>query len=543
MIRTMSLRLLFTHLLATACLLFLVSSCGKKPPASAPETSAERILVKGNATEPESLDPHLVRGQVEWTIVGGLFEGLVTPDPITLEPRPGVAERWEVSADATTFTFYLRPNANWSDGTRVTAQDFVFSAWRMLSPRLGSAQPEDSLFFLRGARDFQRGTTSDFATVGIQATDTQTVILQTARPTPFLLSALYQFYPVKKDVLMRHGATDDRGNPWAEAGKLVGNGAFWLGEWAHGQRIILRKRADYWDAANVGLDGVEFRPIESAQQEENAFRTGQLHVTFTVPFSKLETYQQLENTPLRQIEDRGVYFYTLNVGKPPLNDKRVRQALSLAIDREQLTRVMLRGAGTAAHHFTPPQLGGYTASPTLTYDPARAKALLAEAGFPAGKGLPPVELLFDSREYHRIIAEVVQQMWRQNLGVQTVLRNHETQVVIASKNQMDFDVARGWWNAVTFQDPYYFLGAWKSGALYNEARWSNNDYDAAIEETWTNDSEARLAAFRRAEAIFLEELPAIPIFFSRPAILVSPRVKGLPLAPFGDRRLKAMRLE
>ncbi|WP_404425315.1 peptide ABC transporter substrate-binding protein [Nibricoccus sp. IMCC34717] len=539
----MPLHPLFPRLLAAACLALLVSSCGKKSEPESPAGPTQRILVKGNATEPESLDPHLVRGQVEWTIVGGLFEGLVTPDPMTLEPRPGVAERWEVSPDATTFTFHLRSNANWSDGTRVTAQDFVFSAWRMLSPKLGSAQPEDSLFFLRGGRAFQKGETADFATVGIQALDTQTLVLQTARPTPFLLSALYQFYPVKKDALTRHGAPDDRTNPWAQPGKLVGNGAFWLEEWAHGQRIILRKRADYWDAANVALDGVEFRPIENAQQEENAFRTGQLHVTFTVPFSKLETYQQMQNTPLRQVDDRGVYFYTVNVGKAPFNDKRVRQALSLAIDREQLTRVMLRGAGTPALHFTPPQLGGYTASPALAYDPARAKALLAEAGFPGGKGLPPIEILFDSREYHRIIAEVVQQMWRQNLGVQAVLRNHETQVVITSKNQMDFDVARGWWNAVTFQDPYYFLGAWKTGALYNEARWSNAEFDAAIEATWTGDAEARLAAFRRAEAVFLEELPAIPIFFSRPAILVSPRVKGLPLAPFGDRRLKSMRLE
>lgn len=517
----------------------LFAGCGQRETA-VQIGNRESILYRGNATEPESLDPHLVRGQVEWTIVGGLFEGLIVPDAATLEARPGMAESWTISPDGLTYTFTLREGATWSDGVPVVADDFFYAAKRMLSPRLASAHPENNLFFVKGARDYQNGKTTDFATVGVAAPDSRTVVFELERPTPFFMSALYLFFPTRQSVVEAHGAMDDRANGWTRPGKLIANGPFALKEWTYGRRIVLVKNARYWDAANVGLEQIHFLPIENAQVEEASFRTGQLHLTATVPFSRIDSYLAQADTPLRQVDDRGVYFYTLNVTKAPMNDKRVRQALSLAVDREQLARAVLRGGRQPATSFTPPGMGGYTARARTAFDPERARALLAEAGYPGGAGLPVIEVLFDSREYHRVIAEAVQQMWRQHLGVQVTLRNEETQVLIATKNRKDFHLARGSWNATTYQDPFYFLGAWQTGALYNEAGWSNTEFDACIEATWTADAAARDAAFQRAEEIFLDEVPAIPLFYSTQLYLASPHVKGLLSKPFADRRLKLL---
>ena len=532
---------IFRSLLASV-LLIGVTACGKRETPGAAGIR-DKILYRGNATEPESLDPYIVRGQVEWTIVGGLFEGLVTPDAATLEPRPGVAERWDISPDGLTYTFHLRSGSIWSNGSPVTAQDFYYGAKRMLAPRLGSAHAENTLLFVKGARDYQSGQSTDFGSVGVEAPDERTVIFRLERPTPFFLSALYLFFPTQKDAVEKHGAMDDRRNPWTKPGNLVGNGPFSLKEWSYGQRIVLIKNERYWDTANVGLNAIHFLPIENAQVEETAFRTGQLHLTSTVPFSRIETYLAQPDSPLRQVDDRGVYFYTVNVNKAPTNNKLVRQALSLAVDREQLARAVLRGGRQPATSFTPPSMGGYSAKARTAFDPERARALLAEAGYPEGRGMPAIEVLMDSREYHRVIAEAVQQMWKQHLGVQVTLRNEETQVLIASKNKMDFNLARGSWNATTYQDPFYFLGAWQTGALYNEAKWSNEEFDRCIAATWTADLGAREAAFQRAEEILLDEVPAIPLFYSTQLYLASPHVKGLLVKPFADRRLKLLNLE
>jgi len=501
------------------------------------------ILYRGNASEPESLDPYLVRGAVEWTIVGGLFEALVSPDMATLEPRPGVAERWEVSADGLRYTFHLRGNAKWSDGSPVTARDFEYGARRLLAPRLGAAHAENNLFFVRGARDYQAGRTRDFATVGVHAIDERTLEFTLARPTPFFLSALSLFFPVPQATVEKFAAMDERVNNWIRPGNLVGNGPFRLKLWRQNQGVVLERNPNYWDAAKVRLNEVHFRPIENAPAEENAFRTGQLHLTSSVPLSKIEGYQREQPDALKVVDDRGVYFYSLNVSKPPLNDRRVRQALALAVDRDRLTRQVIKGGKTPAWNFTPPGTGGYTAQGRLGFDPERARALLKEAGFEGGKNFPAIDLLVDAREHHRIIAEAVQQMWRQQLGITVTLRNEETQVLNASKRQMNFLMVRGSWNATTYQDPFYFLGAWRTGALYNEAGWSNPEFDRMIEATWTVDATAREKAFQRAEEIFLEDVPAIPLFFSTQTILMSPSVKGWQPKPFADRRLKELWLE
>lgn len=526
----------------TIILLVVATSCSRR---ESPVESGlrEGILYRGNTSEPESLDPHLVRGAVEWTLVGSLFEGLVTADQATLEPRPGVAERWEISADGLTYTFHLRAGLAWSDGQPLTAGDFVYSARRMLAPRLASSHPENNLFFVRNARDYQAGRLTDFSAVGLTAPDDRTVVFTLARPAPFFLSALYLFFPVPQQVVEKFAPLDQRNNDWTRPGNIVSNGPFQLKNWRANQEVVLERNPRYWDAAAVRLKEVHFQPIESPAVEENAFRNGLLHMTSFVPLQKIEVYAREKPDLLKTVDDRGVYFYSINVAKPPLNDRRVRQAMSLAIDREALTRRVMKGGTRPAWHFTPGGMGGYSAPDLLRFDPAEARRLLAEAGYPDGKGFPVVELLIDARELHRVVAEAVQQMWRTHLGISITLRNEESQVLNASKRSMDFQMVRGSWNATTYQDPIYFLGAWQTTGLYNEAKWSHPGFDAEIESTWTEDRAARLAAFGRAEGIFLEELPAIPLFFTTQVILVNPMVKGWVPQPFADRRLKHIYLE
>jgi len=526
----------------TLLLLVAIVGCGRREPP-VERGLREGVLYRGNSSEPESLDPHLVRGAVEWTLVGSLFEGLVTADQQTLEPRPGAAERWEVSADGLVYTFHLRAGLMWSDGRPLTAVDFVYSARRMLAPKLASSHPENNLFFVRNARDYQAGSLSDFEAVGIRAADERTLVITLARPAAFFLSALYLFFPVPQAVIERHAPMDQRRSDWIRPGNLVGNGPFRLKQWRPHRDVVIERNPHYWDAASVRLREVHFQPIESPTVEEAAFRNGLLHMTSFVPGQKIEVYAQERPEVLKMVDDRGVYFYSLNVSKPPLNDRRVRQALSLAVDRERLTNRVVRGGTRPASHFTPDGMGGYTAPRVLKFDPAEARRLLAEAGYPDGRGFPEVELLIDAREVHRIVAETVQQMWRQHLGVMIILRNEETQVLNASKRNMDFQMVRGSWNATTYQDPIYFLGAWQTTGLYNEAKWSSAAYDQLIESTWTNDLSQREASFRLAETLLLNELPVIPLFFTRQVILVDPMVKGWVPRPFADRRLKYLYLE
>lgn len=523
---------------ALACGAVWLAGCAKRESAAG-RAIREGILLRGNGTEPESLDPQTVRGAAEWTIMAALYEGLTVLDPATLAPVPGTAERWTVSPDGLTYTFTLRTGLQWSNGDALTAEDFVWSARRLITPELASAHVEDTLAFVRGVTDFAAGRTGDFSTVGIRATDARTVEFTLSHPTPFFPSALVLFYPVHRASIEGAGAVTDRGAAWTRPGAMVSNGPFALARWQPNLEVAVVKNPRYWDAARVQLSGVTFFPFENPATEETAFRNGQLHLTSSLPLQKFEVYQREAPDLLQVVPDLGNYFYTFNVTAPPFNDPRVRQALSLATDRESLVRNVIRGGKQAATAFTPPNLGGYTAHPRLRFDAAAARALLAAAGFPGGAGFPRVELLIDSRDFHRVIAEALQQMWRRELGVAVELRNEETRSLIASKRAMQFGLVRGSWNANAYQDPWFFLGPWVTGGLYNEARWSSPAYDALLGRAQRTAAPAeRLDWLRQAEDVLLEEMPVLPLYWGTQVFLKSRAVTGYSGRPFGDRSVK-----
>ncbi|NJM55954.1 MAG: peptide ABC transporter substrate-binding protein [Verrucomicrobiae bacterium] len=373
---------MFPFLLLPALLALLAfTGCGR-PVSRVAHGIAHQELHAGNGTEPQDLDPHTVQGVSEHNIISALLEGLVGEDPVTLEPVPGTAERWDVSGDGRVYTFHLRRNARWSNGDPVTAHDFVRSYRRILNPKLASEYAY-LLFVLRGAEDFFNGRLADFAQVGVAAPDDFTLRLELNHAVPYFLQLLnhYTWWPVHLPTVEKHGPPDVRGNRWTRAGNFVGNGPFVLERWRTSHSITVRKSETYWDAASVKLQRIHFYGIESADTEERAFRAGQLHVCYDpLPAAKIAAYQRDRPHLLRIDPYLGNYFYRVNVTKPPLNDVRVRRALALAINREDIVTVVTGAGQLPAYNLTPPGTAGYTSRAKISGTLDDARRLLAEAG-------------------------------------------------------------------------------------------------------------------------------------------------------------------
>ncbi len=502
----------------------LLAGCGVRQTQVA-KADKEQILLIGNGTEPQDLDPQVVTGIPEDNILRALFEGLVSEDPHDLHPIPGTAESWDISPDGKVYTFRLR-EAKWTNGDAVTADDFVQSYKRILSPALAS-EYNYMLFPVKNAEAFSKGDIKDFGKVGFRALDDRTLQVTLENPTPYFLSLLnhYSWFAVPVRSIVKFGRLDERGTRWTRPGNMVSNGPFRLKTWKTNSIIVVEKNPYYWDKDRVRLNAIKFFPIDNSSSEERAFRSGQLHVTATVPLPKIDIYKKKPEI-FRNDTYLGTYFYRINVTKPFLKQKELRQALSLAIDRESIVTNITRAGEKPATCFTPPGTAGYYAKPVLRTDIPAAKALLAKAGYPDGKGLPPIEILYNNDEGHRVIAEALQEMWHKNLGVDVQLNNQEWKVYLDSQLQLAYQICRAGWIG-DYVDPNSFLDMWLTGGGNNETGWSNAEYDRLIAEAGrTTDPAARLGVFGKAESILLDEMPILPIYFYTSKYLLSPSVKG-----------------
>ncbi|HEU5079416.1 MAG TPA: peptide ABC transporter substrate-binding protein [Opitutaceae bacterium] len=489
--------------------------------------NAEQILHRGIGPEIPDLDPQLAVGASDYNVLIALFEGLVTEDPVDLHPVPGVAEKWEPSPDGLRYTFHLRENAKWSNGEPVTAQDFVRSYERMLSPSL-AADNAYMLYVFQNAEAFHKGTLKDFAEVGVHAIDSHTLRLTLEHPAPYLLPMLTQmaFMPVHLPTIEKFGPAAQRGNAWARPGRMVSNGAFQLTEWKTGQKIVVTKSPTYWDAATVKLTEIDFYPYESRDAEERAFRAGQLHLTEALPSGKVETYRRNEPALLRIDPYLATEFYRINITRPFLNDRRVRRAMSLAIDRKALAENILRGGQKPAFSLTPPNTAGYTATAGTEYNPKAARALLAEAGYPGGKGAPAIEVLINQLESHRAVGEAVQEMWRKELGLQVKLVAQENKMLLTARTAGDYQVLRSIWSG-DFIDPLSFLGIFTSTSGNNYTSWANRTYDQLVfEAARVAEPSARNTLLAKAEALLLDEAPIIPLYHYTHVFVIQPSVKN-----------------
>ncbi len=522
----------------------VLSACAKRETSVAHGNRAG-IFHVGNGAEIQSLDPHLAGGAVDHNVLCALFEGLITLDEETVQPRPGAAERWEISADGLTLTFHLHRGGKWSNGDPLTARDFLFSFRRALTPALGS-EYKDSLYPVKNAEAFARGRLTDFAEVGFRVIDDFTLVIELAQPTPHFLAVLRTnvCFPVHPASVERGGAHfADRTAKWTLTTPLVGNGPFRLREWRDHRHVAVEKNPHYWDAAKVRLNEIYFYPSESTQSQELAFRAGQLHTTWDVPLAKVEAYRRDAPALLRVEPYFESYFFRFNTKHALLADVRLRRALSLALDRESLVKNVLHSGQAVPTSLTPPGLAGYTPPTTVTHDLATAKKLLAEAGYPEGRGFPSLELTTISSEINQRIAEAAQQMWRRDLGVEVRIIQKEFKVLLDAFDTLDYTIARGRWIA-EYPDPLTYLGIFVTGNGVNGTGFVDPAYDAMITAAARAPTPAaRLAALQRAESHLMAQMPIAPIYWGSRTTLVAPSVRGWKNSPLGFHNYKSVWLE
>jgi len=512
----------------TASALFLLTVVGCSDYQSNVETgNRSGILHWGNGTEPQSLDPHIATGVPEHHIITALMEGLVYKHGETLEPRPGVAKFWDISEDGRVYTFYLRENARWSNGDPHNAHDYVWSWWRALQPALGNLYAY-MYFPIENAKAYYEGEISDFDQVGVKAIDDFTLEVKLANPTAYFLQLLdhYSMFPVHRATVEKFGSADQRGTRWTYEGNIVGNGAFQLKEWKINRRITVERNPYYWNTDNVRLNQVVFYPTENVTTEERMFRAGQLHYS-GIPSDKIDVYKEAQDPSLRIQPYLGIYFYRINVDTPQLQDKRVRRALAMTINRDQLVSQIAKGGQIPAYAITPPGTMGYYPESDLEFDPQAAQQLMAEAGYPNGEGFPATEILYNTSEGHRKIAVAIQQMWKKYLNIDVRLLNQEWKVYLDTVSNHHYEMARAGWIG-DYVDPNNFLDMFLCGGGNNRTNWCNKEYDRLIlEEGPTAKSHAeRLEVFKKAEKMLLADMPVIPIYVYTSNNLVHPSVKN-----------------
>src|SRR5260221_3678236 len=366
------------------------------------KANRRKFLLLGGGPAPRPLDPATAQGVPEHHIIMGLMDGLMEHDPNDQSKElPGLADRWEHNEDYSVWKFHLRDNAKWSNGDLVTAQDFIFSYKRVLTATLG-APYIDALYILKGARDYAAGKITDFNPVGVHAEDPHTLKIELIGPPPYFLSAILHtaWFPVHMPTILKFGKMNERDTKWTEPENYVGTGPFILKTWRQNDVIEVVRNPLYWDAATVKLNGINFYSIESTDTQERAFEAGQLHKTLDVPLDRVPYYRREHPELIRIDPYEGVYFYRLNVQRKPLDDPRVRLALNLAVNRSQIVTDITRGKQHPATGVTHSGMEGYEPLDEIHYDPEQARRLLAEAGYPNGKGSQKFNILISTYQVH-----------------------------------------------------------------------------------------------------------------------------------------------
>jgi oligopeptide transport system substrate-binding protein len=452
--------------LCAGLLALLVGGCGGGGPR------ADLVFING--AEPETLDPAIITGQPEGRVVNALFEGLCAFDK-NGRPQPGVAERWEISPDGRTYTFYLREDARWSDGTPLTADDFVASWQRTLTPETGS-QYNYMLDPIRNARAFADGELKDFSEVGVEARGAHTLVVTLENPTPYFLDlcAFPTLHPVPVKLIEKVG--DD----WVKPQWIVGNGAYVLEEWRINDRIRLRKNPYYWNRGNVALETVDILPISKDSVAFNFYASGLADLVMDKGLAPIALMDELRGRDdFHSAPFLGVYFLRFNCKEGPFTDPRVRRAFAMAIDKERIVQKITRAGELSAGSFVPPGIEGFEGADGLPYDPALARRLLAEAGYPGGEGFPFVRYLFNESQQNESIAVELRDMWQKELGVTIDLARQEWKVYLNSLSSLDYDIARSSWVG-DYPDPNTFLDMFLTGGGNNRTGWSDPEYDALI---------------------------------------------------------------
>jgi len=511
-------------------------------------SDSDQVIRINIGTNPQTIDPRVSTGLPEAHVEIALFEGLMRLDE-NGNAIPGAAESYDVNEDNTVFTFHLRDGLKWSNGDPLTAQDFVWSWKSALDPLLASEYAYQ-LYYIKGAEQMNTFTSdpkwenasdeeiaAEFERLsqdfGAVALDEKTLQVTLEAPTPYFLSltAFHTYYPVHR------ASVEANPEAWFRDTKTtIGNGPFKIVSWTEKEKIVVERNPNYWDAKNIKLDRIEFYLIEEESTVTTMFENGELDIVESgVNVAELDRLKADYPDELHILPDLGIYYYLFNVEKEPLNDKRVRQALTYAIDRQQIVEQITKAGQVPAFSLVPEGIPDPSGSENdfrknggdfFTEDVQKAQQLLAEAGYPNGQGFPKLTILYNTSEAHQKIAEAIQEMWKKNLGIDVELTNQEWAVYLDSRQTGDYEIARAGWIG-DYIDPMTFIDMWVTDGGNNDTNWGNPEYDRLVSIAKKSaDPVERMKAMHDAEALLMDEMPILPIYHYTRVVMVSKNVEG-----------------
>ncbi|WNC15321.1 peptide ABC transporter substrate-binding protein [Brevibacillus brevis] len=493
------------------------------------ENKGPKVLRMNMHSEPPTADPALAEDSTSGALLRATFDGL-TRIGEDGKPHESVAEKIDVSEDGLTYTFHLR-DSKWSNGDPVTAKDFEFAWKRALDPKLGSTYAYQ-LYYLKNAEEYNTGK-AKAEDVGVKALDDKTLEVKLKNPTPFFLelTAFYTYFPVNQKVV--------EANPkWASEAKThVGNGPFKLETWEHKSKVVLAKNENYWDKDTVKLDKIDFSMVEDENTELSMFDNGDLDWA-GAPMSALPTdaVPALKDSGKMQTHPiAGTYMYKFNTEKAPFNNAKIRKAFAYAIDRQLIIDNVTQTNQQPAMGLVPPTMSVAAGPYFKDNDIETAKKLLAEGMKEEGlTKLPPLTLTFNTSEGHKKIAEAIQDQWKKAFGVDVKLENKEWKVFLDDMHQGNFQIARSSWTG-DFNDPINFLELFKyKKGGNNDTNWENKKYQELLDKSaLEKDPEKRKQILAEAEALFMDEMPAAPIYYYTHSYVKSDKVKGVVLDGLG----------
>ena len=525
-----------------------VSTAGGQTPAA----SGEQKIIFALHNEPDSIDPGITDNTFAIPILFNAFEGLVAYDTEN-NIVAADAENWEISEDGLTYTFHLRDNLKWSDGTPLTAQDYLYSIKRVITPATGAKYAYMVTDYIKGAAEYYdllgSGTADEAAiaeaeaNLGVTAPDDQTLVITLNNTTPYFLGilAMWTYAPVQQ------ATVEANGDSWTQSpDTFICNGPFKVSAMSFGEGVTLVKNENYWDAANVQLEEVEYRYILDMSTALSAFESGEIDGMMSVPSADLPRLKA-ESDSLTIWPAFGTTYYLLNNAVEPLDDPLVRQALNLAIDRTALIDSVMQSTDTPALALVGP---GYVVDGedftegrsdfglSTTANVEEAQRLLAEAGYPNGEGFPTLRLGYYTDTVVKKVAEAMQQMFKQNLNIDLEITTADWAVYYEQVQAGDYDIAAMGWGA-DYLHPMSFLPLFETGSTQNYSNYSNPEYDALVEQARVEpDAQTAMDLMRQAEALMMEDYPFIPVFYRSYPMMMQTYVKGWSRSPLNYFYLK-----
>ena len=532
-----------------ACVLALslgLTACGGSSASgsttSAAATSGEKQLVVQLGPDPETLDPALNSAIDGANMILFAFDTLLGVDE-DLNVVPALAESWEESEDGMTWTFHLREGLKWSDGSELNAEDFVYSWQRMADPETAAPYAETVLGMVKNFNEISTGEMEP-SELGVSAPDANTFVVELGQPCTYFdkIASFVASSPVQQETV------EANGDAWAvDSSTYVSSGAFMMTEWVPGSHITYTKNPNYWDADSIKLDSIKCLLIEDMNAALSAYETGEALMIKSVPTEEMASLEGRDDFYVDPL--LGTYYISLQTEKEPFNNRDVREALSLAIDRDYVANTIMQGTYSPAGNLIGPGITDADGSSFMenanggeeyiSTDPAdfeanleKAKQLMADAGYPNGEGFPVIEYLVNDQGYHKALAEYLQKAWGE-LGITMEVKTAEWQSVTATRRAGDFDTARNGW-VFDYNDPSSMFDLFYTGNGNNDGKYSNAEYDAQMDiSRTTTDVEERFAALHKAEDIIMADAGMIPVAFYNDYYLQSDKITGSWHSPYG----------